>query len=164
MKTIRYQALNHEDFRPFGDFVNLIDPDTDKFGTPPVEFYRDMIPLQIGPYGVASFSICRVEKRPNLVKAAEYHSVCQEGILPLDGDVAIHVAPASKGQIPLDKIKVFRVPQGTMVTLKAGVWHLAPYALDCDRVNVLIVLPERTYANDCKVAEIAAEDQVEILA
>ena len=58
-------------------------------------------------------------------------------------------------------MQVFRVPMGTMVVLRPGVWHHAPFTVDDDPANVLIVLPERTYANDCLVVELG-EDGVSI--
>lgn len=163
MKNIRIQQLNHENFRIYGDYANLINPEAVSIGNPPVEFFRDVIPLHLAQNNVASFSICRVEKRTNLISSAEYHSYCQEGIMPLDGDVLIHVAHATPDEIPVDAFQVFRIPKGTMVTLKAGVWHHAPFAIDCDYVNVLIILPERTYSNDCIVKNISSEEQLLIV-
>lgn len=56
----------------------------------------------------------------------EYHNTCAEAMLPLDGDAYIHVAPAGPaGHVPYDEVEVFRVPKGTMVTLRPGVWHHA---------------------------------------
>ena len=45
------------------------------------------------------------------------------------------------------------------VSIRPGVWHHAPFALDTDCANVLILLPERIYANDCTVVELAPERQ-----
>ena len=90
-----------------------------------------------------------------VIDVSEFHSACGEGNLPLDGDIAIHVGPATpNGETPVGRIEVFRVPKGAMVVMRPGVWHHAPFALDTDCVNTLIVLPERTYANDCQVVEI----------
>ena len=74
----------------------------------------------------------------------------------------IHVAPATpNGIVPLEKFRVFRVPRGTLVVLRPGVWHHAPFS-PSGVANVLIVLPERTYSNDCTVVELAVEDQIRI--
>jgi ureidoglycolate lyase len=67
-----------------------------------------------------------------------------------------------KGDTPVDRIEVFRVPQGTLVTLRPGVWHHAPFAFECECVNVMVVLPERTYMNDCFVFIIPEEEQIEM--
>jgi ureidoglycolate lyase len=108
--------------------------------------------------GVASFSTCRVSSRPLIVKELEYHTHCQEGNMPLDGDVLLAMAPATtNGDRPWDRVEVFSVPKGTMVTLKAGVWHCGPYAYQTDVANVLIVLSERVYANDCQAVAIPAD-------
>ena len=73
------------------------------------------------------------------------------------------MGPASRPDaVPIDEIEVFRVPRGTMVVLKPGVWHHAPFAHNSDTANVLIVLPERTYTNDCEMFEIPEKERIEI--
>jgi ureidoglycolate lyase len=163
MRKLKIKPLTLENFQSFGSFANLLNPDTVKIGAEPVEFYRDMVELNLGQNVAASFSTCRVTKRPLVVKELEYHTHCQEGNLSLDGDVLLSVAPATaNGDLPWDRVEVFYVPKGTMVTLKAGVWHCGPYAYQTDVANVLIALPERVYANDCKVVAIPADEQSEI--
>ena len=109
------------------------------------------------------FSVCRVCERPPVIDVTEYHNLTGEGVLPLDADALIHVAPAGvEGPPPLDKVEAFRVPKGTFVSLNPGVWHHAPFAHNADVANVLIVLPERTYATDCHVTELEPAEQIEI--
>jgi ureidoglycolate lyase len=105
-----------------------------------------------------------VEPRQPVVNGGEYHNLTCEGILPLDNDVLIHVAPASHPATPFpkDQIEVFRVPQGTMVVLRPGVWHGAPFTATDRPANVLVVLAERTYATDCGRARLSEEEQVGI--
>jgi ureidoglycolate lyase len=165
MRSVKIEELTLEAFKPFGTFVNMINPDTEAIGAKPVEFFRDMAPLAIThPRSLPSFSICRAEKRPFVVDVTEMHTYTAEGNLPLDADALIHVAPATpNGVCPKDKIRVFRVPRGTFVTMNAGVWHHAPFAYKADVLNMVIVLPERTYANDCLVVELAKKDHVKII-
>ena len=163
MRTTTIKELTLENFRPYGSFASMLNPNTQRIGAKPIEFFRDMVPLNLATSTTASFSVCRVEKRPVIVDVVEYHSYCGEGILPLDGDVLIHVGPATPaGIVPFEVIEIFRVPQGTMVSLHPGVWHHAPFTHGSDAVNVLIVLPERTYANDCTVVELSEEQQITI--
>ncbi|HEY66300.1 MAG TPA: DUF4867 family protein [Caldilineae bacterium] len=163
MRTVKVSELSLESFSPFGFYANLINPDQEKIGAPPIEFFRDMIQQDLGGAPVVSFSVCRVEPRDLVIDVTEYHTATGEGILPLDNDVLIHVGPATPpDEIPLDKIKVFRVPQGTMVVLRPGVWHHAPFTINDAPANVLIVLPERTYANDCEVFELTGDDRIKI--
>lgn len=164
MRKVKAQELSVEAFLPFGSYANLIDPDAEKIGLAPIEFFRDMVVQDLGGATLASFSTCRVEKRNPVIDVTEYHSSCGEGMLPLDNDVLIHVGPASPpdGAVPLKKIKVFKVPRGTMVVVRPGVWHHAPFVVDAEAANVLIVLPERTYANDCKVVELSEANYISV--
>jgi len=157
------KELSLESFHEYGSFMRMTDPHAFKMGEEPIEFFRDMVLLDLGGHSVASFSTCRVSKRPPIVDVTESHSNCGEGILPLDGDILIHVGPATPGgEVPLEGIEIFRVPRATMVSLRPGVWHHAAFAWRCEVVNVLIVLPERTYANDCKVYQIPRKKHIEI--
>lgn len=163
MRTVRAEDLNVENFLPFGFYANLVDPQAEKIGAVPVEFFRDMVQENLGWHSIVSFSTCRVEKRDMVIDVSEYHSRTGEGILPLDNDILIHVAPATPdSKFPEDKVRVFKVPRGTMVVLRPGIWHHAPFTANNDPANVLIVLPERTYANDCEVVQIKEKDRIRV--
>ena len=157
MKSVMVEQLSLEKFSPFGSYANMINPNAEKFGFPPREFYRDMLQQNIGRESIVSYSITRVEPRDLIINMSEYHSYTAEGLLPLDNDILIHVAPATRpnSDFPFDKVRVFRVPKGTLVIIRPGVWHHAPFIINNDHVNILIMLPERTYENDCHLIEIA---------
>ncbi|NIA14707.1 MAG: DUF4867 family protein [Nitrospiraceae bacterium] len=162
-RTLSVKELSLEAFAPYGTFANMLNPDTAKIGAEPIEFFRDMSLLDLGAASTASFSTCRVLKRPPAIDVTEWHSHCAEVNLALDGDMLIHVGPATpNGVVPLDQFEVFRVPRGTIVSIRPGVWHHAPFTVDTDELNCLIVLPERTYANDCFVYEIPEGDRLTI--
>ena len=164
MRTVQVQELQLETFLPFGFYANMIDPDTETIGAPPIEFCRDMLQLDLGGAGHVSFSTCRVEPRDLMIDVSEYHSSAGEGVLPLDNEVLMHVAPATPpGEVPYDKFEVFRVPQGTMVVLRPGVWHHGPLSTNGKPANMLIALPERLYANDCHVVEFEEQDRIKIV-
>ncbi|MFH0965415.1 MAG: ureidoglycolate lyase [Planctomycetota bacterium] len=164
MRKTRIRELSLKAFAPYGAYASLINPDTVRIGAEPIEFFRDMVQLDLAGHSIASFSVCRVLQRPPVIDVTEYHSSCGEGILPLDGDILCHVAAATpRGETPSSKIEVFRIPRGTFVSLRPGVWHHAPFAHGARCVNTLIVLPERTYANDCTVVEIPEPQRVEIV-
>jgi ureidoglycolate lyase len=163
MGKIGIKKLTSDNFKIYGSFSNMINPKAPRLGPEPIEFYRDMEQLNLGQTSIASFSVCRVTKRPLLIQKLEFHNHSAEGLLPIDGDVLIHVALATRnGEVPLDRIEVFLVPKGTLVTIRPGVWHHAPFAFGSDYVNVIVVLPERTYVNDCFVSVIPDEEQSEI--
>lgn len=164
MHTVKVEELSVEKFLAFGAYANYLNPQAEKIGAAPIEFFRDMVQQPLGSTSIASFSTCRVEKREAIIDVTEYHTTSGEVMLPLDNDVLIHVGPATppNAGVPLDKIRVFRVPRGTLVSLRPGVWHHAPFTLSDDPANVLIVLPERLYANDCTVVELAPDEQIRI--
>lgn len=163
MKKIKAKEINSQEFLPYGFSADFVNPISETIGTKPIEFFRDILQQNLGHTTTASFSTCRVEPRLMVIDTIEYHTECSEGILPLDNNIIIHVAPATPADcLPLDAIRAFRIPKGTMVILRPGVWHHAPFTTNADPANVLIVLPERTYANDCKVITLKEDDRIEI--
>jgi ureidoglycolate lyase len=164
VRKVKARVLEVGAFLPYGFFEDMLGDSAVKMGVPPVEFYRDMLQHNLGGESIASYSVCRVWPRPMTIGGAECHSRCGECIMPLDGDVMIHVAPATNPARPLapEAFQVFRVPQSTMVILRPGVWHGAPYALKQESVSALIGLPERAYAKDCIYKNFEEGEKLEI--
>lgn len=149
MRTLKVQQLSLEKFAKYGSYAQMLSPTGNFIGKNPVEFYRDMVVATL-PGGTSGVSVTKVYPRDLVIGIAEYHDHTGEIMMPLDGDVLIHVAPASPhGVVPYDEFEVFRVPMGTSVVLRPGVWHHAPFCIADKPVNNLVILPERTYANDC---------------
>lgn len=164
MREIGIKRLTKERFEPYGSYASILEPSGEFFGEEPVVFYRDMVQQSLGFATQASYSACVVNQRENIITNAEAHDACHETILCLDGDYLMHVAPATLDkEVPCDKIEVFLIPKGTLVNVKAGVWHQAGFPYRCDRVHILCVLPERTYQRDCYCFDIPREHQIAVL-
>jgi ureidoglycolate lyase len=160
----KINELTMEKFSKYGTYADMLKPVGIKFGEEPIEFYRDMVRLDLGQSNTAAFSLCRLIKRELVVVASEYHNHTGEMIIALDGDILMHVGPAiASGEVPVEDIEIFRIPKGVLVSINPGVWHHAAFPYMCDSVNVLVALPERTYMNDCFVVELPEERQIEII-
>ena len=163
MLTKKVQELSLEKFSKYGTYRNMINPDGVCIGDKPVEFFRDLIQYDTHASGTVSFSICRVQKREPVVDVTEYHNYGAEGTMPIDGDILIHVGYATpSGEIDPDTFEIFRIPKGTFFVIRPGVWHHAPFVYNTDYVNTLIVLPERTYVNDCYVVNLNDDQKIKI--
>lgn len=164
MKEIGIRHLTKDSFEKYGAYASVLEPSGEFFGEEPVVFYRDMIQQNLGSASQASYSTCVVDRRDKIITNAEVHDYCHETIICLDGDYLMHVAPAtSEKELPYDKVEVFLIPKGTLVNVKAGVWHQAGFPYQCDRVHILCVLPERTYQSDCFCFDIPQENQIAVL-
>lgn len=158
MKQITAKPITAENFKEFGSFTDLLHPEGSSLG----DFYQDRLKMHSSGAMQMAFSPLLVHKPEKMmVTTAEYHNYTQEGILCLDDDVIVHVAPAGKDPVP-ELTEAFLVPKGTMVLLNTGVWHLSAIPVNLELAHVLIVLPERTYYNDCIVVEYPEEKWVEI--
>ena len=98
-----------------------------------------------------------------IITQQEYHTTTWEMILPLDDDMILHVAPASAGTPVTEYAQAFIVPKHTLVKMNAAIWHLAPLPANKDALTAMIILPECTYANDCTVVDLPADQQFEII-
>ena len=162
MKTVHVQELSAEKFALYGTFADMLHAAGPHIGTDPIEFYRDMTTVY-SPCASVGLSITKVYRRPLVIDTYKYHNTCAEAMLPLDGDTYIHVAPAGPADhVPYDEVEVFRVPKGTMVTLRPGVWHHGPFCVDTDSLQTLIILPKRLYAYDCTVLTASEADKLRI--
>lgn len=157
------QALTLQTFSRFGTYVDLLHPeDHDKIGADPGGFYRDMVQITLNGAN-ASCSVSQVYPRPFVLDAMEYHNSTGEGMLPLDEDAIICFAPASTPDGPDPaQIHAIRVPHGTLVTIRPGVWHSPAYPCGELPLNMLVILPERVYATDCQVVPVPAADEIRI--
>lgn len=158
MRQIKAKQITAENFKEFGSFTDLLNPTGYSLG----DFYQDRLKMHNSGSMQTAFSPLLVHKPEKMiVTTAEYHNYTQEGVLCLDDDVIVHVAPAGKDPVS-ELTEAFLVPKGTMVLLNTGVWHLSAIPVNKETAHVLIVLPERTYFNDCVVVEYPEENWVEI--
>ncbi len=166
MKTVKVQTLTRDAFRRYGSYAPLIDPMEEEAAGPKdaeTVFFRDLLQQDLDG-GAPSYSTCRVLPRPMQITEVEFHDHTCEVAIPLDGDAILWFAPATPGKtFPADKVEAFYVPQGYVVSVRPGVWHHAAYAVKDKPLNVLIVLPERTYVNDAYCASLPKDEQIRII-
>ncbi len=163
MREIKPQALDREKFRPYGDFKDMLQAADERAkGGASNVFVPDLVTLHLDNRMPVSASVARVSECERVITALEYHQFTAEGILPLDGDIDIFVGPSSFRVDP-DTVEAFRVPKGTFVRLNPGVIHGRQFVVNTPSVNVLILLPERTFGNDCTFTRLEGEDRIAIL-
>ena len=163
MITIKAVPITHENFRPYGSFASMLNPTGNCFPGD-ATFYPDQVELNVQGNKPITFSPLTVQKPERMiVTQAEYHDYTGEGVFIIDDDAILHVAPPSNRVIVPEKTEAFIVPKGTLVKLNTGVWHLAALPMHNDVLHVMIILPERVYANDCTVCDYPPERQVEIV-
>ncbi|MGI5173753.1 DUF4867 family protein [Treponema sp. OMZ 840] len=159
MRKIKAKEISAENFGLYGSFTDLLNPHGYCLG----DFYPDRLLEPAKTTLPLAFSPLIVHKpKQMLIHVVEYHNYTGEIFLPLDTDVVIHVAPASNVLVP-EKTEAFIVRKGTIVRFNTGVYHYAPFSIEKDEGRVLIVLPERTYMNDCCVFEYEEKDRMEIV-
>ena len=162
MRKIKAVPITVENFRPYGSFASMLNPKGNCFPGDST-FYPDQVTLSVsGDHNIAFSPLTSKKMRPFTVTKAEYHNYTGEGIFFIDDDAVIHVAPPSNHVIVPQKTEAFIVPKGTLVQLNTGVWHLSPVPVHNDLLHMIIILPERVYANDCVVCDFPESEYIEI--
>lgn len=156
MRKIKAEKLSHEAFHFYGDFADMIPEQLP-------DMNMDQVLLDLGrPYENCAFSLIRSQVcENNTAIMAEYHSLTGQAFLPMDGDVLLYVARPTTGDCPIEKMRAFYVPKGTLVVVKPGVWHFTPMAVERP-VNVMISLVQRTWANDVTFYGFKDEEKFQI--
>ena len=113
MRELKATKINAADFAPFGTFFSMTEPEGYPLHGEIHKFYPDRISGTC--MGSIGFSPIAVHKDERIVKAAEYHTTTWEGIVALDDDMIIHVAPASAGAPVPDVYKRQPLPRQTVI-------------------------------------------------
>ena len=91
MRQIEVKPLTLENFKKYGSFSNMENPNGVGGGIPGMTFYPDMEVLELGTAHMASFSITQVKKAlGTTIIALEQHAHCGEASMSLDGE-EIHI-------------------------------------------------------------------------
>ena len=162
MKTIKAVPISNEAFAPFGQFYSMDAPKGYALCGELHRFFPDRL-VADSQHRVGYSPIVVKKPEKMIITQQEYHTTTWEMILPLDDDMILHVAPASAGTPVTEQAKAFLVPKHTLVKMNAAIWHLAPLPANKDALTAMIILPECTYANDCTVVDLPADQQFEIV-
>ena len=162
MKTIKAVPISNEAFAPFGQFYTMDAPKGYALCGELHSFFPDRL-VADSQHRVGYSPIVVKKPEKMIITQQEYHTTTWEMILPLDDDMILHVAPASAGTPVTEYAQAFIVPKHTLVKMNAAIWHLAPLPANKDALTAMIILPECTYANDCTVVDLPADQQFEIV-
>ena len=162
MRTIKAELITNESFAPFGQFYTMGEPSGYALCGELHKFFPDRITADSNHR--IGFSPITVKKPDRMIiTQQEYHTTTWEMIMPLNDDMILHVAPASGGKVVSELAKAFIVPKNTLVKINTAIWHLAPLPFEKESLTAMIILPECTYANDCTVVDLKADEQFEII-
>lgn len=161
-RAINVQELSLPGFGAFGSYASMYKAEAPMTGTVRIDFYRDVKQLGLSPCGTASVNLCRAEPRPHVVDVLACCNSRVTGFLPLNGDMLLQLAPASSsGAVPLDEIAIFRIPCGTLCTIREGVWHYVPYPAGDQPVLAYIVQPDPAPQSDYMIVDLEPAQQVQ---
>ncbi|QSH41554.1 ureidoglycolate lyase [Lentisphaerota bacterium ZTH] len=159
MDIIQLQELSLGNFKRYGSYAHLFSSSGDPIDNNNKIFSRKLLKQDLSRDSV-SYSLLRIQPCEYKISRLEQLAFTAKMLMPIDGDIALGVAPPNCGTAPaVDNIEAFRIPQITLVILQSGVWHHPPFSLSRKPVNILVALPGRLYENDLTAIKIADTDQ-----
>ena len=165
MKTIKVQQLSRKAFRQYGVYQNLLDnDDLAEASVRKAGFFADVLTLNFGGDTLPSVSVCHVKREEkNIIPMVEAHKNTCEGLLPIDSDIIIFCGRLVSGEMDLDTIEAFHVPQGTFIKYEPLIVHGRQFVSKAAEAHVLCLLPQRTFNNDMIKKMLGDDEKIEVL-
>lgn len=152
---LKAKKLTEEAFAPYGTFVRA----SECFdGSAPMAYLPDKLNISLRGSD-ANIGVCRIAPQAAVMDVMESHSATQEGWFIMTGDGVAAFGSACEDANKAD-YEAFEIPAGTAISLKAGVWHFAPFPVGNEVMYVYAVLPPNTPARDMQLCQL--EERIEI--
>ena len=105
--------------------------------------------------GETEVGVLKIKKQDMVFDQLENHFKTATGIICLDGDCVIAVAPPSDDIPNVDTLKAYTIPQGQLFVLAEKCWHSATYPIDKDEITLLIIFQKDALDNDTVFEDIS---------
>ena len=105
--------------------------------------------------GETEVGVLKIKKQDMVFDQLENHFKTATGIICLDVDCVIAVAPPSDDIPNVDTLKAYTIPQGQLFVLAEKCWHPATYPIDKDEITLLIIFQKDALDNDTVFEDIS---------
>ncbi len=116
--------------------------------------------VPVGEECCSGMLICK--NREMVFQKMEYHAHTSEILVALKNDYVLCVAPKNAEKPELDKLKAFKVKQGTVLAMSQACWHWIPFPLGTENADVLVIFKDKTGENDLIYADLPEPVEVEL--
>ena len=120
MKVISPQRLTDESFSPYGWLLgegSRPPASASSFSNALTDFWQERL-FDPGIGGEAELLRVHYRNSDPMVASLEMHRLCQQAVIPLNGEIIQVVASAD-----LTTIAAFEIPVGQAVCMRVGCWH-----------------------------------------
>ena len=115
--------------------------------------------FEIGPRGCSGMLWCR--NRKMTVNKMEHHKHTVEILVAINNDYILCVAPGNTAAPELDKIKAFRIKQGTVILMEKSCWHWIPFPLNDEDAQIMVIFKDKTGVEDLVFADLPEAVEIE---
>ncbi len=113
----------------------------------------------IGGAGCSGMLLCRPRKMA--VEKMEHHVGTVEILVAVEQDYVLCVAPKCVPEPEMDKVKAFKVKQGTVLMMDPGCWHWIPFPMAEKMAKVLVIFKDKTGDEDLVFADLPEVVEIE---
>ncbi|WP_076420073.1 ureidoglycolate lyase [Colwellia sp. UCD-KL20] len=147
------ENVSKEAFQPYGQLIEMPVKDDPTIAVENVTFWKQQAMFSIK--GETEVGVLKIKKQDMVFDQLENHFKTATGIICLDGDCAIAVAPPSDDIPNVDTLKAYTIPQGQLFVLAEKCWHSATYPIDKDEITLLIIFQKDALDNDTVFEDIS---------
>ena len=154
---LKARELTVEAFAPYGSFVLASEclKDTGE----PIAYVPEQLNVALCGSD-AAIGVCRVAPQQKVMGSMESHAHTEEGWILINGaGVAAFGRPGADADAA--QYEAFLIPQGTILSLKTGVWHFGPFPVNGEALYAYAILPPGTPENDLIMSELKESIEIE---
>ena len=97
-----------------------------------------------------------------IVSKMEHHARTSEILVAVKNDFVLCVAPANEQKVEIDKIKAFKVKQGSVLVMSRACWHWIPFPLNNRNAEVLVIFRDKTGNDDLVYADLPEDVEIKL--
>ncbi|WP_077341823.1 ureidoglycolate lyase [Pseudocolwellia agarivorans] len=147
------ENVSKEVFQSYGQLIEMPVKDDPTIAVENVTFWKQQAMFSIK--GETEVGVLKIKKQDMVFDQLENHFKTATGIICLDGDCVIAVAPPSDDIPNVDTLKAYTIPQGQLFVLAEKCWHSATYPIDKDEITLLIIFQKDALDNDTVFEDIS---------
>lgn len=133
---IKIEKVNKDVFSPYGEIIEMPVNTEPTVDVETVKFWKQQAMFAIE--GETEVGVLKIKRMDMIFNELENHFKTATGLICLDGDCAIAVAPPTDELPAANEIKAFKIEKGQFFVLAEKCWHSATYPLDQDEITLLV--------------------------
>lgn len=140
------QKITKEAFKKYGQVIENPVQERPTIAVETVTFWKQQLSININ--GETEVGVLKVKKRDMIFNEFENHFKTPTGLICLDSDFVLAVAPPQDTLPKTNEVEAFHVQQSQLIVLDAKCWHGECYPVDKNEITLLVIFQKDALDND----------------